>query len=148
MDDVPREILFICTGNYYRSRFAEAVFNHRAEANRLPWRARSRGLNIHWIIDQSELSPYTRTALTARGIDPRHTGTRRMPVSRGDLARAERVIALKRREHYPMMLHQFPDWAERVTYWTVDDIDRATPEEALPRIESLVAELIQQLAKQ
>ena len=51
-------LLFICTGNYYRSRFAEAVFNHHAKQRGLPWRAFSRGLAIH---------PADCRALTMRG---------------------------------------------------------------------------------
>src|SRR5205814_8470782 len=37
-------VLFLCTGNYYRSRHAEAVFNHHAHAFGLGWRAESPGL--------------------------------------------------------------------------------------------------------
>src|SRR5207249_1727138 len=40
-------ILFVCTGNFYRSRFAEAVFNHYAKQRQSPWRAFSRGLAVH-----------------------------------------------------------------------------------------------------
>ena len=38
-------ILFLCSGNYYRSRFAEHLFNARAAALGLDWQATSRGLN-------------------------------------------------------------------------------------------------------
>ena len=41
-----RSVLFLCTGNYYRSRFAEIVFNSVAERMGLPWRASSRGLAL------------------------------------------------------------------------------------------------------
>ncbi len=41
-----RTVLFLCTGNYYRSRHAEAVFNHHAAAAGLGWRATSRGLAL------------------------------------------------------------------------------------------------------
>src|SRR5271169_3864635 len=37
-------VLFLCTGNYYRSRFAEILFNSVAGKMGLPWRASSRGL--------------------------------------------------------------------------------------------------------
>ena len=39
-------VLFLCTGNYYRSRFAEAVFNSVAARMGLSWRASSRGLAL------------------------------------------------------------------------------------------------------
>ena len=32
-------VLFLCTGIYYRSRFAEHFFNWLAETDGLPWRA-------------------------------------------------------------------------------------------------------------
>ena len=37
-------VLFLCTCNYYRSRFAEIVFNHKARKAGLDWQATSRGL--------------------------------------------------------------------------------------------------------
>src|SRR5260370_39303693 len=39
-------VLFLCTGNYYRSRFAEVLFNSVAAKMGLPWRASSRGLGL------------------------------------------------------------------------------------------------------
>jgi protein-tyrosine-phosphatase len=41
-----KTVLFLCTGNYYRSRFAEILFNSVAAPMGLPWRASSRGLAI------------------------------------------------------------------------------------------------------
>src|SRR4051812_12382323 len=41
-----KTVLFLCTGNYYRSRFAEVVFNTLAGRAGLPWRAESRGLAL------------------------------------------------------------------------------------------------------
>ena len=35
-------VLFLCTGNYYRSRFAEVLFNSVAGQMGLPWRAHRR----------------------------------------------------------------------------------------------------------
>lgn len=141
-----RRLLFICTGNYYRSRFAEGLFNHMAEQRRLPWWAYSRGLNINWIIDNTQISPFTEKALSLRKIDIRHTGARRMPLSGMDLQSADRVIALKRDEHFPMLEHQFPGWESRVEYWGVHDVDVATPDIALSEIETLVVQLIDELS--
>jgi Low molecular weight phosphotyrosine protein phosphatase len=41
-----RTILFLCTGNSYRSRFAEVLFNSVAGKMGLPWQASSRGLAL------------------------------------------------------------------------------------------------------
>jgi hypothetical protein len=43
----PRVVLFLCTGNYYRSRFAEVLFNARAAEAGMAWVAASRGLELH-----------------------------------------------------------------------------------------------------
>ncbi len=37
-------VLFLCTGNYYRSRYAEEIFNHQAGLEGLGWHAFSRGV--------------------------------------------------------------------------------------------------------
>ncbi|MEO0796667.1 MAG: low molecular weight phosphatase family protein [Verrucomicrobiota bacterium] len=139
-------LLFICTGNYYRSRFAEGLFNHLAEEHDLPWWSYSRGLNINWIIDNTHISPFTRDALVSRDIDLRHTGERRMPLSRQDLEGADMIIGLKRAEHYPMIKHQFPGWEKAIEYLDVHDVDLATPDEALSQIEAFVSGLIKQMA--
>ncbi len=41
-----KKILFLCTGNYYRSRFAEQLFNHLAIKRGLDWEANSRALAL------------------------------------------------------------------------------------------------------
>ena len=61
-----KDILFVCSGNYYRSRFAEAVFNHEATRRNLPWRAFSRGLAIYLV--DGDISPFTEMELQRRGI--------------------------------------------------------------------------------
>jgi len=71
--------LFICTGNYYRSRFAEAVFNHHAAETNLKWQAFSRGVG-HPPCPDDGLSIHTRNALTARG--GQSPGHRKRPAPR------------------------------------------------------------------
>lgn len=140
-----KKLLFICTGNYYRSRYAEAVFNHLAESLGLEWRAFSRGLNIG-AAPGDALSPHTREALRRQGIPLSCTGAEGVALSAADLAAATRTIALKESEHRPLMEHQFPEWADRIEYWEVHDLDCAGPDQALPdihhRVETLAAELV------
>src|SRR5208283_754405 len=61
-----QRVLFICTGNFYRSRFAEAIFNHYAEQRQIPWTAFSRGLAVH--LAEGDLSSFTSEALKTRKI--------------------------------------------------------------------------------
>jgi protein-tyrosine phosphatase len=138
-------VLFICTGNYYRSRFAEAVFNHHAEALGLPWRAFSRGLAIHLVPPEFQLSPQTHEHLTARNMDVRHTAPDRRQLSEQDLAEAVVIVALKDDEHRPMIRAMFPQWEQRMVFWDVGDQPEVKPEEGLPEIERQVEALIEEL---
>ena len=138
-----KQVLFICTGNFYRSRFAEAVFNHLAETRKLSWRAFSRGLAIHWA--EGCLSPTVVESLAERGIGRRHTGTDRVQLSAGDLESSTIRIAMSRAEHLPMMRSQFPNWADKIQYWRIEDVPKTSPEIALPAIESKVIDLVDRL---
>jgi protein-tyrosine phosphatase len=143
-DTTPR-VLFICTGNFYRSRFAEAVFNHYAEQRNVPWTAFSRGLAVH--LAEGDLSTFTSDALEARRIELRHTGLSRRQLSESDLKKSNRRIALDRFEHFSMMVRQFPGWEDRIEYWEVPDLPYRNPEEALPEIERKVIRLLNEVSK-
>jgi protein-tyrosine phosphatase len=139
-------VLFLCTGNYFRSRFAAALFDHLAAQAGLEQRARSAGLEDRcWTRNEGPISPFTLAALRRRGValpDP-------LPIPRDatteDLASARLIIALKDAEHRPMVAARFPGWVDRIRYWDVDDVPIARPEEALARIETLVRALILEL---
>ncbi|HEY0946783.1 MAG TPA: low molecular weight phosphatase family protein [Opitutaceae bacterium] len=138
------EVLFVCTGNYYRSRFAEAVFNHLARERQSPWRAFSRGVAIH--LAPPGLSPHTAAALAKRGISLDLTARERCQLAEADLQRAARRIALKEAEHRPYLRQLFPAWEDRVEYWHFHDLDFSTAELVLPEIEQRVAALLEALA--
>jgi protein-tyrosine phosphatase len=45
------------------------------------------------------------------------------------------------------MEERFPEWANRIVYWHIHDLDVAPHHEALPEIENLVRGLIARLAR-
>ena len=118
-----KTVLFLCTGNYYRSRFAEILFNSVADKMRLNWRAGSRGLAVDRSVNN--VGPIAAEAVRevkARGISAA-TEIGRLPlqVTPSDFSAADWVIALKETEHRPLLNERFPDWTAKVEFWHVDD---------------------------
>lgn len=141
-----KRLLFLCTGNYYRSRYAELVFNALAPASGVDWRADSRGLDLEAGKNNlGPLSPFASQRLSRRGIALPAPRLPQQAVER-DFAAADRVIALKETEHRPLMLAKFPAWTDRIEYWQVHDIDFALPNVALGQIDTQVDALLAQLA--
>jgi protein-tyrosine phosphatase len=141
-----KRVLFLCTGNYYRSRFAEVMFNHLAREAGLGWEADSCGLNVKpvGVVNAGQISMFAVAGLERRGVgvpvprDPRQ-------VSEADLRGAEMIVALKEAEHRKLMESLHPAWASRVVYWHVHDLDMAHPAEALGELEVLVRGLFGRL---
>jgi protein-tyrosine phosphatase len=143
-----KTVLFLCTGNYYRSRFAEHFFNHVAVAEGLAWQADSRGLALERGIGNP--GPMSRTALrTLERLGIVVPQSLRFPqaVTVDDLQRASFIVALKEAEHRPLFDERHPRWTERVELWHVHDLDGATPEQALPQIQEEVIVLVQRLKR-
>jgi len=121
-----KRVLFICSGNYYRSRLAEILFNHGAAAG-LGWEAASRGL-----LKAGELrgmSEHATSYLKHAKLD-QLTGEPRNPlvIDVEDLTDSDLVVALCREEHQPMIEQKFLSLAKalhragRIRYWNVYDI--------------------------
>src|SRR5690242_18927693 len=121
-----KTVLFLCTGNYYRSRFAEVLFNSVADRMRLPWRASSRGLALErGVKNVGPMAASAIKALEEMGVRAAEAVTR-LPAqaTTEDLEGAAVIVALKQDEHLPLLQERFPAWAEKVEFWHVDD----TPE--------------------
>lgn len=144
----PETILFLCSGNYYRSRFAELLFNHAVAQTELLYRADSAGLRPNCRqYNAGPISEDTLDALRSRGIAL--VGSHREPrdVTEADIRGAALTIALKEAEHRPLVAARFPQLLERIEFWHVHDTDLAPPREAIPQIERQVLRLIAHLAK-
>ena len=138
-----KQVLFLCTWNYYRSRFAEIYFNWEAAAVQVAWRAESRGLALPESTPKS-ISGYTANYLNELSI-PFDTERKPMDACVSDFARAERIIAIKREEHFPIIQRRFEEFAPRVEYWDIHDIDASTPEVQLPLLRARVRQLVNEI---
>ncbi len=137
-------VLFLCTGNYYRSRFAEILFNWHATHQKLPWRADSRGLALN-PRNLGYMSEFTVHRLNRMQVpfdqylrDPKD-------LALNDLESSNHIVAVKESEHRPLISRRFPEWSNKIEYWKIHDIDFEGPEEALPQLEMHVIDLIQRI---
>src|SRR5215472_4432745 len=114
-----KTVLFLCTGNYYRSRFAEILFNSVAGKMGLPWRASSRGLALERGVNNvGPMAVSAIKALEALGARAADAVTR-LPeqVTSNDLEGAALIVALKHAEHLPLLQERYPAWVEKVEFW-------------------------------
>ena len=144
-----RRLLFLCTGNYYRSRYAEELFNYQARKEGLSWRAFSRGAAERGSPENiGPISPYALDALIAKGIRPEGVARDPQPCTPIDFDDANLVIALKEAEHRSLIERRFPQFADRVVYWHIHDIDFMQPSIALAMIDDQVKGLLLSLGSQ
>ena len=140
-----KTILFLCTGNYYRSRYAEILFNWKAKEIELAWKADSRGLNPN-PGNSGPMSHDTMAALRKLGISFDKQLRFPLTATDADFQKAQHIVAVKEAEHRPLIQRKFPTWLERVEFWHVHDIDCCGPNEALPHLDREVAALVERLA--
>ena len=106
-----KKVLFLCTGNYYRSRFAEYLFNHLAAEREINWQAFSRGLALErGIYNVGAVSKYVIQKLSEQNIKLGDNLSYPVAAAKKDFNKADRIIALDEREHRPLMSLKFRKW--------------------------------------
>jgi protein-tyrosine phosphatase len=139
------KLLFICTGNYYRSRYAELFFNDLALKRQINWQATSRGLAADEGHNVGPIAPHVLKRLELRGIPINGHARFPMQLEEKDLLASNLIIALDRLDHPPMMAKQFPTWADRITYWDVPDLNIMDSENAFSGIEKNIHSLLEDI---
>src|SRR3954447_2272441 len=114
-----KNVLFLCKGNYYRSRYAEEVFNYVARLEDLSWRAFSRGA-------AKKGSPENKGPISPFAQGKRHLidGATRdpLPCTFTDFEAAQLVIGLRKQNTEHLLSSASPAYAMSAEYWDVDDI--------------------------
>ena len=143
-----KHVLFICTGNYYRSRFAELLFDALARERGLPWTADSRGTSVLTLGHHNvgPLSVHARRALAARGISVEEQPRAPAQLVHDDLVQADLIVAICEEEHRPHLEAGFPSVVARVEYLRVHDLHVTPPDEALEALDGDIRKLVERLA--
>jgi protein-tyrosine phosphatase len=141
-----KNVLFVCTGNYYRSRFAEILFNHLSKEASLPVHAFSRGFRLNPTKNIHNISPHTQVYLESLNI-PFAYDARPNQLLASDFAEADKIVVLDENEHRPMMQTLFPEWEHKVEYWQFEDDYIFDPAEVLPKLEKKIKMLVDEFKK-
>ena len=140
-----KKVLFVCTGNYYRSRFAEALFNQGARDTSLRWKAISRGLQIKE--GRNGISPLCEDALTTRGVPQELFKGNPQALTQDDLGKSDYVVLMDEAEHRPIFEKQFPGQDNRkLHFWHIPDDPKMSPPDAFQEMSRQVADLLHSLA--
>ncbi|WP_096086644.1 low molecular weight phosphatase family protein [Agaribacterium haliotis] len=144
-----KKLLFLCTGNYYRSRFSEEYFNHHCRQNNLPWLADSMGIQRDFTGNGNvgPIAEQTLAKLTEVGIEP--VGHERMPkhVQAEHFDEFDRVIAVSLDEHKAMLADIWPeDVYQKVEFFEVEDLHIYHHEVAFPRLIASLDKLLLELS--
>src|SRR5262245_5100618 len=94
-----KQILFICSGNFYRSRFAEALFNENAPRR---WVAVSRGLDAAKP-RKTPVSPLVIEELERRHIPISRAAGSPRQLAQQDLDAADLIVLMNGDEHEPIL---------------------------------------------
>ena len=109
-----KNVLFLCTGNYYRSRFAEILFNSVAGKMGLPWISSSRGLALERGVNNvGPMASLAVQLLETHGLG-KSAETQRFPVqvTEQDFQGAAWIVALQKTEHEPLLQAGNLSWSK------------------------------------
>jgi protein-tyrosine phosphatase len=139
-----KKVLFICTGNYYRSRFAEMLFNALASQKNLDWTADSRGLALG-ASNVGPVYPGVLSQMKSLGLPVEIETRSPIRLEMADLQSADLIVAIHESEHRPLISQHFGPWADRASYWDVPDLNLMTAKDAFSNIEKHITRLMQEL---
>lgn len=139
------KILFVCTGNYYRSRFAEIYFNVQSEKRNLDWNAFSKGFDISNNSNIGLISNHVICELQELKISLPNDLTFPKILTENDLMQAKKIIAMNLSEHKPFVLKQFPTWIDKFTFWSIYDLYEEEASLSLKKLKNKIDQLLHDL---
>jgi protein-tyrosine phosphatase len=137
-------VLFLCTGNYYRSRFAEEYFNAVCAGRSLSHRAASRGLaeEFERLKNPGPVSADTLAELKTLGITVKKPIRKPQKLSGTEVPFFDLIVCLDKKEHLPLVKKRTSLRGRKVIYWKIKDLGERAASLALPECRKKIDELI------
>ena len=140
------KVTFVCTGNYYRSRFAESYFNYLCDILKLNYIADSYGLAIHYADElaeeHGEISPFSKERMESIGIPNFYFERDRKSLTKDAIENADLIVAMDKDEHTEMILEQFPTYINQFNFFKVKDVFDWEPKKTLDETQKKVEAMI------
>ena len=142
-------VLFLCTGNYFRSRFSEALFQHLISEDQADDSLEVASAGLKVTADSGNVGPMAAEAITAVRernivIDPDLLAMPRQ-VEDADLRAADVVVAVDAAAHRPMVRERYPAWEDRIRFWAVKDLGEEEGADPISQLDANVRELFEEL---
>lgn len=145
------KINFVCSGNYYRSRLAEAYFNYISDLLKLNYIADSHGLAIHFADElaeeHGEISPFSREKLEEIGVPTQYYIRDRKSLTSSAIDSSDINIAMDKDEHTPMLKEQFPERESKFKYFEIKDVFDWEPDKTISKtilqVEGIINQIIE-----
>ena len=134
-------ILFVCTANIFRSRFAEEVFNFLAAEERIPAKAFSAGLKVGAYHVRKIHRPAVEQ-LDKFNIKPKRPNELSVHIDEEELTKYDQLICMDEAEHKPMVLSNSKLKEFNFEYWDIIDEPKVQSDVSLPICYSKVNELV------
>ena len=143
-----RKILFICTGNYYRSKFAEIYFNHlQSQKESQSYKSFSRGIRIDLKNNLGNISKYASDYLKKLSVNTVSCLPSKQ-ICKRDLESATIIIGIDKEEHENYLITKYPQYEAKYTFWDISDLYLKTSCVELPRLKQKIEELESELLKE
>ena len=126
-----KKILFVCTANIFRSRFAEEVFNSLAIDSGVSLNAFSAGLKVGQFTTRKIYYPALKQ-LERYNIKPLREDEISTHIDDLNLDEYERIICMDEPEHRPMVDENSNLKGRNVEYWNIVDIPDEDSRVSLP----------------
>ena len=145
------KILFVCTGNYYRSKFCENLWQYLLEKFDQKGEVSSSGLKpelaLLWKEAFGNISPFTSRALDKIGV-PLYDDSSLHLLTEYEVKSNDKIVFINRDEHMPLLSDlRINVPVSKIIAWENEDVDQEFPIEALFLMMSNVCNLFQETYK-